>query len=389
MSPAPGRDAIDAVVIGTSPILMIEALMRARAGQQVRLIEDGPRGGAWQLTQLDEIERVEGACHLMDNSPGAYEFLESVLGIRMRVVDPPPELLKADGRRIAIGSRGYEILEALSLAMRIPIAAIIRLAERASAGRFQVRRARNFRFSQAIETLSTFFRQPIRYPIGGSPAMLDRLEGELRSHGAVFVPARVERLTLLAGACPSVELDDGSKLAARQVVAAESSMLRILETDGRKTEFVCRELGHLHLIVEASGLERPPFSYLHLHGDRRVVRASDVTDYCRHPNRKPGVRVLVIELSGRGARDSEPELSTLMAHLEQRGVLPSGVEVLRHRLTQIITRVAEPPVAASLRALARDDIVVLRSHGGLSIAVSRNRARWLAILGRDGVHAHS
>jgi hypothetical protein len=219
--------------------------------------------------------------------------------------------------------------------------------------------------------------------------MLDRLEDELRSHGAVFVRARVDRLKLHAGAWPIVELDDGSRLAARQVVAAESSVLRVLESEGRKTEFVCRETGHLHLIVEASGLERPPFSYIHLHGDRRVVRASDVTEGCRQPNRKPGVRVLVIELSGCGAWDPASEPSNLMAHLEQRGVLPPGVEVLRHRLIRIVTRVTEPPLAASLRALARDDIVVLRTHGGLSIAVSRNRGRWLALLGRDASPART
>jgi hypothetical protein len=372
----------DVLIVGSSPILLIEGLMRARLGQLVLFVEDGPRGGAWYVTHLDGIADVEGACHLMDNRPGAYAFLQEVLGIAMEVVDPPPEILKADGRRFTVGSRGWEAREALAIGVRIPAVAAIRLGEWISGGRLHVRRAERFSFSRSLETLTAFFRPPVCYPVGGSPAMLDRLEGELRSRGAEFASGCVDRVELPQDGRPVVALEDGTRITTRELVVSDASSFRSLRVARKEREFALRDAARPHLLIEVCGLERKLFSYLHLHNDRYVERLSDVTSYCRDQAPGSRSRVLVVQLKERRGTDARSEATMALKHLEGRGVLPAGVGCVFSRSTEVRVRTAEPPVAQALRALSRHDVVVLPSRGDLSLAVVRNRRRWLELSGR-------
>ena len=75
---------VDAVIIGTSPVLLIEGLLRSRFGQKVVFVEANDEiGGAWSLTECLGVRDIEAACHLIVNYQGVYKFLAVICGIPM------------------------------------------------------------------------------------------------------------------------------------------------------------------------------------------------------------------------------------------------------------------------------------------------------------------
>ena len=80
----------DDIVIGSSPMMLLQAAMLARENRNVCLIEREnleKLGGSWQIAKLSNGERVEIACHLIEFFPGIYEFLEGASGSQFETLD--------------------------------------------------------------------------------------------------------------------------------------------------------------------------------------------------------------------------------------------------------------------------------------------------------------
>lgn len=254
------------MILGTSPLLLIEGLLRARTGEQVVFFEASDRlGGAWRQVAFGEVEDVEGACHLIENYRGVAAFLEDEVGIPLEVCNPVPLVREGDGRLRAYNSwcrQGRRFLPCMGKSVLV---ALIRAVEGLSLGRFRLPRTRRYCFADAGRTLGALIRQPflasehsraIRYPVAGAPARLKRLEDELISLDAVFVRGDVESLNLPGVGRPSVRLRDGPTFVCRTVVFSESVSISNLDLGSHCIPFdierhVCRPL-----VVEVAGAGR-------------------------------------------------------------------------------------------------------------------------------------
>jgi len=93
-----GKNTYDDVVIGSSPMMLLQAGMLAREGRRVCLIEREVRlGGSWQTAILENGEEVEIACHLIEVFPGIYEFLECASGAPFEALDAQPIRIHRSG----------------------------------------------------------------------------------------------------------------------------------------------------------------------------------------------------------------------------------------------------------------------------------------------------
>ena len=82
------HECFDEVIIGSSPLMLIQAYLLAKTGRKVCLIErNAELGGAWQAAKIKPFvskkeatkdDLVEVACHIIEFFPNVYDFLEKV-----------------------------------------------------------------------------------------------------------------------------------------------------------------------------------------------------------------------------------------------------------------------------------------------------------------------
>lgn len=98
--------AFDDIVIGSSPMMFLQAGMLAREGRRVCLVErEDNIGGSWQIARLDNGERVEIACHVIECFPGIYEFLEGASGAPFEALQAQPVRIHPTGMTFPYFSR--------------------------------------------------------------------------------------------------------------------------------------------------------------------------------------------------------------------------------------------------------------------------------------------
>src|SRR3546814_6806404 len=83
---------ITTLAIGTSPLMLMRALIHAQQGDDVRIIDRAPViGGSWTTPPLLGFTAAECGVHLLENRPDFYDALHA-LGIA----------LEKDGRCFAL-----------------------------------------------------------------------------------------------------------------------------------------------------------------------------------------------------------------------------------------------------------------------------------------------
>ena len=65
------------VVIGSSPLMLLQAHSLAKKGRFVGVLERSEKpGGAWRTLDVGRAINVEIACHVIEPFPDVYEYLE-------------------------------------------------------------------------------------------------------------------------------------------------------------------------------------------------------------------------------------------------------------------------------------------------------------------------
>lgn len=79
------QEIYDLIYIGSSPVLMLDALNESKNNKKILIIDKSKQiGGAWQNLELFNYKRVENAVHyLMFNKKG-YEFLEKTMDLKLK-----------------------------------------------------------------------------------------------------------------------------------------------------------------------------------------------------------------------------------------------------------------------------------------------------------------
>jgi hypothetical protein len=374
---------------------LIEALLRARRGQRVVIVDDNDRlGGCWRTSELFEIGDVEGACHLLENYRGAYDFLEEIVGLPMRPCAPAPDVLYPNGRRVPYISRTRTVQRLMSILARMPIVSAARALEWATAKRLLFRRTSKFRLSEAARRIGTLSRHPfvgsrqrraVKYFDGGGPRMLSSLREQLQRLEVRILHARAVTLALPQNGEVHLQLDAdrgaSELLVAGALVATESACLDSIVTFDRIWRFERRETVHPHLLVEVEGLDTAEFSYVQLPGDPFIPRISDVTDYCTGRDGSTGRRVFVVQLHRVTSEDLDELTGSVMNHLHERGLIPRHARATRSRRADIVSPSTSPDAANALHEMRREEVAVLPSRGDLCLTILQSRVRWLAIQG--------
>lgn len=88
----------DSVIVGSSPISLLEALYRSHSGERVCIIEESERcGGAWKSIPICGIPYADIGCHQIGSDQNVRSFLENYIGCKIVALDYPTTEFKGAG----------------------------------------------------------------------------------------------------------------------------------------------------------------------------------------------------------------------------------------------------------------------------------------------------
>lgn len=378
-------DRHDLVVLGSSPLLLIEAWLQARAGRSVTVIDQAPQlGGAWRSMLGLGDYRVESACHVLENYRGFAAFLGEELGLPLEPMLPPPRLCDRQGNMVAYGSRRLVLRRMAHLALRLPVVAGARLLEAGTGGRWRWERVANFQLRRAVEELRRLWHHPLgqpehshHYPRGGADGMVRWLVNNLLDHGGRVVNTKVTGLELDATGPVAVQTAAGT-LLADEVLSTEALALPQLRCGSHRHALDIVTTTYPHVLAEVDGCPTATCSYVHLPRDAQLVRFADVTGGGNNMQLPAGRRLVLFEL--RACVNATGE--ELVRRAKALGALPATARCLRAEVNMLSIARSTPSPGALIPAAWRPRCRLLRSTGDLAAAILRERTRWRQLLQR-------
>lgn len=276
MSPGPHYDDI---VVGSSPLMLLQALKLSASGRRVCVVERLARvGGVWRTAPLGLHDEVEIACHLVEDFPGVYRYLEKVSGIPFIKLDDQPIRVLKNGRVFRYSSRTTLILGALWAVAQL--------------GRYYARRKMGRQTDEDTERSHALTRKvadffsyhlpialrgsTIKAPEQGFAAFVSALQQRCRDSDIRFVQSDVSSIHRTEQGSWCLAGNEGTCLKANQVHCTTSANLRSTDP-GRFESVAASEAMSRSLVVEiqlSALLNR--VSYAAFWNDPDVVRISRI-----------------------------------------------------------------------------------------------------------------
>lgn len=185
----------DDVVIGSSPMMLIQASALACQGRKVCLVErEEVLGGSWKTASTENGERVEIACHVIEYIPGVYEFLQTSSGVKFAPLKSQPIRIHPSGFIFQYFSR----FQIFATGIRLIIGLIwqkIRLAfamtnDRNRLINFQMK----FKSYLRVQLGAFFKKQLMQGPQNGFVNFIDKLVENCKINGVVIKNFDVKKI---------------------------------------------------------------------------------------------------------------------------------------------------------------------------------------------------
>ena len=340
-------------VLGTSPISLAFALLAARSGQSVVVIERrSSPGGAWSWRAMQGLDGVEDAVHLLENRPRVLAHLDA-LGIAMEH-DGPHAAGKVAGIWMPLG-----LTRVIAFSGVLAKSAARRDLDKASLNLRSLRRS--------LRHLAS----PFRYPSEGARGLVATLESLLARSGVAIRYGISVESARFGGPCEGgiLATEDGD--IAFDSLALTSRANCPIVVDGAPLDLAPRRSSTtcIAMVLENCTIRR---RYAEILFHRRVRRVRDLTGIVR-PRPCAGTAVLCVE---RRHADAASDEDGRLAHesavdLQRLGILGGGWRIVESNLTRFDLQTVP---TGRLREAAR------RTHGGIIAIPSTDFCEELATL---------
>lgn len=304
----------DVVVIGSSPIMLCQAIRLSRHGRQVTILDSASDiGGAWSIGSMLGYDDVEEAVHLLENRSQTHSILRDDMGVPLTAETEASGLL---------GSRSTSLRLARMLSF-------VGSAARALGRRDLPRAIRGARSSfQALRHWSV----PFVYPPNGARQILDSLRQTCDQEAINLDFGRtIRRLEIDRGLKTVRAVCDDSTRVFRTAVISSRAHAEIhmdgVEVERRLDVGLTRSLV-LH--CEADSADAVP-GYVEVLGDSILRRVRNIGRFAT-PNPPAGRVLLCVQIRERNRElpRSNPRLTTerVMRRLIDVDLLPSSCRLL-------------------------------------------------------------
>lgn len=284
-------EQVDHLVVGSSPVALLEGLHLAHSGGRVQLIEGRDRlGGAWATIDVPPFRNVELGPHFIKRRPNLYEMFESI-GVPLDEMTPPAS------RFLDQKILGFECIRydqswiARNLDLIAPLSGPARWLR---TGRFLYSLTRS-RLGLGAQSK----HEPMRYFAEGSQHFIDHVTSLLEAVTAnIQTGVEVEKIQAESGQTHARIETTAGPLEAREVIFTSGSRLSDVEIDGEIIGLEDEPQIHREVIVIAHLSAESRFSFIKMPGsDPLLLMASDATRYTKRDHGSdPELRCFVMRL---------------------------------------------------------------------------------------------
>ena len=323
----------DYIIIGSSPLLLLEAIKLSKKGDSILMIERGKElGGAWVNSPLLGLEEVEVTCHLLESYKGVYNFLEEEFNIEFREMTPMPrkyynQWVNIDYNSV-INPLYDELIKVIAIVKQSVFSFLYFFFDQKKAHLEFVKIKRNIESFEGGSTRifnSLSKRHPILYFAKGSGDFLRKLVLSL-DNVILEKGMEVEKIEIKKS---HIELTTGKGLFhSNNIIISQGVKVQQIVKGENVLGFIPikKERQHVHVLVE--GLARKYFSYLEFRYNPIYHRVSDITEYTQ--GIKKGKRLLLFEL--RATRLNEEDqtrayIYALLNRLKKYNILSKELKV--------------------------------------------------------------
>jgi len=355
--------AFDAIVVGTSPLLLIEAVVLARQGQRVAVVEKRDRvGGAWYTMPLWEFDRVQPGCHYIERGRKGYGFLEQCLGVEMA-----PQTVKAVWYDPRDGGTGDATA---------PGGLVKRLRRKLLSGKFlsddvwgmikAVDRRDAGKFGRALKRLLT--SPPYRYPTGGSKAMLDALQREMKDSGVTLLAGTpVESVDIGRNGQPNRCVIGGAAYEAKRLLVGRHALPHLRLSDSDHGGDAAENQYAINVVLRVAGGKGVDFDYLEIHRDGLINRVHDITPFVE-PKGACSDLLVCCNLTATSTADAPVETEAVFRHLVGWGLLSQDAEL-------VASHVERYPNPETGDAASTEAVTIVDTYD-LGVELRRHADRW-------------
>lgn len=353
-------ESADVVIVGTSPLLLLEALHQARLGHRVVVVESAHLvGGAWREMPLFGLRRVEIAPHIVMYNRVTYDYFAQDLKLNVQKMSPSPRYVWNS----AIGQ--FWIPYALSPFIAYVSAPLHYIRNKQYRANFALIREEYFgRLGHATKLLLLWIfagRKPsIEYPLRGTLDLMDRIEELLKKTSVqVRLNTRVLSVEKSGKAGVQVRCNDGVILDAKKVIMTRHQYIPRLAVDGKPVDSLYNfgTYTSVHLLVKTAHPSRSAFVLAKR--DPLINLFSDLTSYM--DDVPAGRRVLTLRLPNKEQSTDRATAENLVKHLRVSTYLADDAELEGFHFSVYEQGRIRPEGLAALETAFGDSLMIFRS----------------------------
>jgi len=367
----------DTIIIGSSPILLIEALYLEAQGCRVAIFEKGQLlGGAWYTKALWGYRTVEMGCHYIDRRERAYFFLKEFLGLE----------LEPQARHVLWQDTGndpgrYERTGTIRNGLRKLIEFML-MGRPMSRDFYDVLAATKEKDIKALgcSLRNLIIPQPYFYPVGGCKAMMEAFTNKINSTSiTVLNNSGVESVTVPRNGKLCRCSVGGQRYFSREIVMGQHASARIT-VDGLALKQGTKPC-NIHILFRIDGQKKLDFDYLDVARDDWLERVQDVTSYSRYQKESAGSEVLICcHLKEENvANIADP--SEIFGYLIELGLLRENAKLLDSKIqVYASTSCIHNNELYKMEPVLNDSLRVMRTWD-LGISIDYYYERWRSLIG--------
>ena len=286
--PAKEKQSVyDVIVIGSSPISMIEAIYCAEQGQNTLILEKTDNiGGMWGIMRTEALEDIDVGCHIIAKKKSAYDLIEKYSGCKMVKMDPQPVAMIA-GVKVKYESPAYYAIMTLQSGLRIlgvvfqNIASFLSLRSKQSEDQTIRQEIRNTVTQLTnVKDAAVAEEKNFLYPEGGTKSLIDNFVKRLeQSRVNVQKNSDVQKVAY-HNDLVSIETTNGDQYTCHRLVIPTGINLETIHFDEDvKIDYNNFAFPHLLFVLKDPNRSAEQFTYVHLSDSTMIDRVNDYTNY--------------------------------------------------------------------------------------------------------------
>lgn len=358
------NDHYNVIIIGSSPLMLIEAICQKKSGKSVLIIEKkNIIGGSWHTFDINDFcDDIEIGCHVWQKNKKVINFLNRYFDMDCQPLVPQPKVIF---KKIFFS---YSFIYLFMIYREI-----------------QIRNFNKNNFSLIISLLGSFLKQFFNkakyyYPAGGSKVLIEKLEERVNNSNILLLKNNLVEIincnnkTIVCSNNKNITFDEIN-------ITNKTEIENFIENDNTfyNTKVKISVIHNLFILIHEKDYLNP-ISYCETHGNNFIYRISDMT-YENEMLKNKALILLSVDIFRSAYENFKNEelKRIIIIQLKNLKILDSETQILKYFFNTYSYNGNGNETAQELRASSLDSVNIFESNNFIP-SLNNHIERWKFLL---------